>query len=533
MSNLDHALRYLDIYGLSVIPIKPDKTPYIKWEEFQKRKPTPDKIKLWWNRWPDAMIGIVAGTISNICVIDCDTPEGEQAVEELLPDSLDIPTVRTPRGGKHLYFRMPDQPIGNKTGVIPGVDIRGEGGYVIAPPSVNGVGKAYQWVEGLGIDDVSLSLLPQECFKRFFIYSSSERSLQNSTSSTNVDRMFNLGRRDNDIFHTAHCLVRGKMEVEEIEQVLNILAESCDPPFPKEEVLAKIKSAIDRARKRERNVAEEVREYILSTTGSFYSTEVARVLHLSTKDEQKNLSIILKRICNEGLIERFGNKNGSWRRVEKDAEPMDWFGCDTKELSLHFPLGVEEHAIITPKSVILLNGVTNAGKTSFALEFARLNYKLMPVTYFNSEMGPARLKRRLSKYPPEIITLETWRDNVTFIERSTAFADVIRPDGLNIIDYLEIFDEFWKTAGMLNDIYRKLNNGIALVLLQKDPAKNTGLGGELIKQKPILVMNLDRGKLTLDKVKEFKTDNNPHGLSQEFKLVNGWKFLPQTEWGKG
>ena len=69
------AINYLKNNHFSIIPVKPDKKPYIKWEEFQKRLPTEAEILEWWSKWPDANIGIVTGIISGIAVIDLDDIE--------------------------------------------------------------------------------------------------------------------------------------------------------------------------------------------------------------------------------------------------------------------------------------------------------------------------------------------------------------------------------------------------------------------------------------------------------------------------
>jgi len=147
---LDYAAR-----NFSVIPIRPDKKPFIKWESKQKIKATPEEIHQWWGKWPGAMIGICTGEISGLFVIDCDTQEGYEAIQKLIPDSLILPIARTPRGGWHLYFLYPIKcklTIG--AGIMPGVDIRGEGGYIIAPPSINADGKAYKWEYWLSLGEV-------------------------------------------------------------------------------------------------------------------------------------------------------------------------------------------------------------------------------------------------------------------------------------------------------------------------------------------------------------------------------------------
>ena len=105
------------------------------------------QIKAWWRKWPDANIGIATGAISGILVIDIDGREGLDAWQILLAQnraSLRTVTVKTARGW-HLYFKLPSGfVIPCSTGG--GLDVRGEGGYVVAPPSIHASGHVYRWV---------------------------------------------------------------------------------------------------------------------------------------------------------------------------------------------------------------------------------------------------------------------------------------------------------------------------------------------------------------------------------------------------
>ncbi len=109
----------------------------------------PATIREWWTRWPDANIGIVTGAESGILVLDVDGKQGEQSLIELerrygpLPDSY---TVRTGGGGQHLYFLWPKgaDVRNSQSRIAPGLDIRGNGGYVVAPPSVHASGARYE-----------------------------------------------------------------------------------------------------------------------------------------------------------------------------------------------------------------------------------------------------------------------------------------------------------------------------------------------------------------------------------------------------
>lgn len=159
---LNHALRYLNI-GLSVIPLRPKgKEPLIKWEEFQKRRATPEEVKGWFVRWPTANIGIVAGAISRIVVVDLDGPEG---ITQALLMKLSSSVISLTGNGKHLWYRNPLNTVGNAVRLLPGVDVRGEGGYVVAPPSVHENGRRYRWLNPLNpnfLPNFPSGLIPQE-----------------------------------------------------------------------------------------------------------------------------------------------------------------------------------------------------------------------------------------------------------------------------------------------------------------------------------------------------------------------------------
>jgi putative DNA primase/helicase len=114
---------------------------------------TTDKavIKKWWEQWPEANIGIATGLSSNIIVFDFDFPkEGRKSFKEIQRKnggSFKTPMVKT-GNGIHLYFKHPGVEIRNRAGILPGWDVRADGGYVVAPPSLHANGKRYKWIRG-------------------------------------------------------------------------------------------------------------------------------------------------------------------------------------------------------------------------------------------------------------------------------------------------------------------------------------------------------------------------------------------------
>jgi len=134
--------------GLSVIPVRRDKKPLIEWREFQKKAATDSDIRKWWRQFPDANVGVVTGFLSGVFVLDVDGDLGAETLAQLQKQHGPLPrTWRSRTGrGEHIWFRFPPDELRNTAGEIaPGLDTRGEGGYVVAPGSVHASGAQYEW----------------------------------------------------------------------------------------------------------------------------------------------------------------------------------------------------------------------------------------------------------------------------------------------------------------------------------------------------------------------------------------------------
>ena len=110
----------------------------------------PGVVASWWRRWPAANIGIVTGRPSGLIVIDIDPRHGGvESMQQLVRQHGPLPSgprVRTGSGGWHLIYAQPDREIRNSVNRVgPGIDVRGAGGYVIAPPSLHQAGERYVW----------------------------------------------------------------------------------------------------------------------------------------------------------------------------------------------------------------------------------------------------------------------------------------------------------------------------------------------------------------------------------------------------
>ena len=152
-SPLDQALRYLAL-GLSVIPVRSrDKRPSIPWKAFQTRRATLEEVSAWFASNPELNVGIVTGAISGIVVIDADSADAVAWMAAHHPSAVRSRTGK----GAHFLFSHPGREVRNgaRLGGM-ALDVRGDGGYIVAPGSVHPSGAIYQ-EEG---DWTDLSLLP-------------------------------------------------------------------------------------------------------------------------------------------------------------------------------------------------------------------------------------------------------------------------------------------------------------------------------------------------------------------------------------
>jgi hypothetical protein len=180
---LVHALTYVE-KGWHVFPVPPGQKKSHKSAKFSEGRPwgaTTDakEVRRDLEHWPEANVGIVTGPKSGIFVVECDTPEGHDvdgiaslamvvAKYGALPDTL---MAESPSGSLHHYFNYPDgmRITNSASKIAPGIDVRGDGGMVVAPPSVKpGVG-TYKWLNETFIADAPdwlLTLCQEKPVKR-------------------------------------------------------------------------------------------------------------------------------------------------------------------------------------------------------------------------------------------------------------------------------------------------------------------------------------------------------------------------------
>ncbi len=137
--------------GIPVFPCQPGGKKPLTYNGFWEATTDPQRIKDWWRRWPQANVGVPTGERSRLLVLDVDQRSGGlESLAALVREGGPLPRTaraRTGGGGVHVFFRYPpEEEVRNSAGGLgPGLDVRGEGGYVVVPPSRTQ--RAYEWID--------------------------------------------------------------------------------------------------------------------------------------------------------------------------------------------------------------------------------------------------------------------------------------------------------------------------------------------------------------------------------------------------
>ena len=252
MSVLQAALDYHE-RGWSVIPVSPgSKRPLVPWKRYQDRLATPDQIRGWFRKHPDANVGIVTGEISRLVVVDFDVDRGADptAFAKRFPTPL---AVKTGGGGFHYYFALPEgETIRNSVGED-GIDIRATGGFVVAPPSVHATGQRYRWMkrkESAKAADLPLAFL------RARELASSGRTTDKRWVA-NVWKGVSEGQRNDGSAKLAGYYFKQGETADVVLETLRLWNLKNEPPLPDREIQQVVKSIGRKARPGNAKSAED------------------------------------------------------------------------------------------------------------------------------------------------------------------------------------------------------------------------------------------------------------------------------------
>jgi len=263
-------------------------------------------------------------------------------------------------------------------------------------------------------------------------------------------------------------------------------------------------------------------------TGTFTLAALRREYGVESEENKAYLRVVMGRLVEQGILVSLG-KDGTYRKVDSDAKPMDWQSADPKKtLPLKFPFEIEEFCKIFRKSVIVLTGGKNQCKTAWLYNFIALNMNAFGVDLYNSETGVEQMKERFA--PLNIPTPAPFR----VFERYDNFADVIDPNRISVIDYLDLNSEVYLVGEEIDRMFRKLDEGAVVVAIQKPPPSVTfvkgikkvierdlGYGGAYSAKRAVLYISLSPNRLKLVYVKTRRSPAvNPNNATWSFRIAD-------------
>jgi len=216
--------------GIPIFPVKPDKSPHIKsWQD--KATTNQGMVRKWWRQWPDANVAIPTGDKSGLVAVDVDVKNGVNGFESLstieaMFGQQGTRRIKTPSGGAHLIYSCNDW-VKTRTGILDGVDIRGDGGYIVAQGSVIG-GSAYKVIHDVPPEEMTIEMI------------SWINDSQNAKPPSKIGVA--KGERNNAIFKLASSYRGQDFDMESALEACKDAARSCMPPLGEAEVVATVEN---------------------------------------------------------------------------------------------------------------------------------------------------------------------------------------------------------------------------------------------------------------------------------------------------
>jgi len=384
-------------FGWVLLPVKKgEKRPAIAtWTEYQKRRPTKEELNEWFKD-PEVGVGVVTGKLSGIVVIDEDSyKDGGTKLDLKTP----LRTI-TGSGGRHLFFKYTEG-LGNKVDKERAIDIRGEGGFIVLPPTKHPNGKFYQW-DGKAPETIDNLPALDESFAEQFT---------NAEGHTDALKMsdylkISSGSR-NDSLHRVACSLLNKHNEEEAFQLLTAVNNSYDPPLPQREMETVFKSASAFVESSPKEKAKKDKD----------SSDREELEIITFKEAEDEYARLMKRF-GDGLTTGYGM--------------------------------LDEYFKFVPTQLYMLSAPTHQGKTTIALNiagrvaraghkvvFASLEQNVFIIPRLKSMFGSARGLENIS-----IIAPDSMPNTEDFIK---LFQKIKLPE-LLIIDHLHYFERTGRGA---------------------------------------------------------------------------------------
>ena len=275
-----------------------------------------------------------------------------------------------------------------------------------------------------------------------------------------------------------------------------------------------------------KKVSAIVDKWLEVHTGETFDLDlVCRQLQIS---ERENRQLVAIKLAHEVKQQKLEKLNRIYRYINKDKDIIDWYNSNVdKTINIQWPkgrdgskFGFDGCVCISPGDIIVVAGVSNMGKTTFAQNFLWENMDNYPCVLMGNEYTPVKFKRRISRM--------IWNDPILdgkpkfeLIKRLENWADIVEPDKITIIDWISLpANELYNIGHVIQGIQSKVGNGVGLIVLQKDESSNLGRGRAFSEELASLYLTIDKGRMSVRKAKEW-FQHDPNREVYGFDITNG------------
>jgi len=290
--------------GFSVIPLKhKSKEPLKNWKEYQTRRASIEEIESWVKSYGNINLGIVTGEISGITVFDFDSNDGVEFARS--KNLLTTPLVRTSRG-LHAYYKYAHgvKNAQRVDGLID-CDIRNDGGYVVAPPSIHSSGEQYCWVGGNSLQEKALSEFP--------------RLINQDNGIVDLMSGVSIGERTEAALKISGVLIGQRKSKESVVEILLGWNRKCLPPQEENNVVKIVDDVWKRHYREDFAFSENPREMEESSDDNFFFVDSGEFVPIAAG---KYLAELVSVQSNFG---NFGKRFEFDFRIVKDAAGSEFF----------------------------------------------------------------------------------------------------------------------------------------------------------------------------------------------------------------
>uniref|UniRef100_A0A6M3LDG1 Putative ATPase domain containing protein n=1 Tax=viral metagenome TaxID=1070528 RepID=A0A6M3LDG1_9ZZZZ len=276
-----------------------------------------------------------------------------------------------------------------------------------------------------------------------------------------------------------------------------------------------------------------IEQWVSLTKGQFNVKDIWSEVDIRTTEGKKHLRTILTRLEEKGIVKQTDRGFGNYRVVDNSAPKIDWQSANSENIvPIKWPFGIEKYASIYPKNVVIIAGAKQEGKTTFLYNFIKMNMHNFKVDLFNSETGAEQMKDRFTDLG---IPMDA---NFDVYERYDNFADVIQPNRISVIDYLDFNSEFYLAGAEIDAIFRKLTTGIAVIGMQIPPPTVTffkgvkkvvdrdyAYGGGSTAKRAFIYISMSSRRLKIKHAKKPAQKNmNPENITWSYQYDSNGQF---------